>query len=219
MRERAIRGRTSRRRWRAWARRSRQNSASAATSVLRSRRAGEVGRVVAADRPPPVAARCSSSASSGGRRRRGCWRGWRRRREAGRAVGVAALDLDRVLRVVGDDRGVALLLPPAECGHVVVVAVQQAGLAGAGLRRPVGLPAMRARAPSSIQRGDIRRRPRDRTLQRPRRRARRSRGRAMPGTLVSTRSALRRACRPTTFRYQLSSSSIASSEEVIAVAP
>ena len=58
------------------------------------------------------------------------------------AVGVAALDLDRILGVVGDDRGATLLLPPAECRHVVVVAVQEPGLAGAGLRGPVGLPAV-----------------------------------------------------------------------------
>ena len=36
----------------------------------------------------------------------------------------------------------AVLLPPAERRHVVVVAVQQPGLAGAGLRGPVGLPAL-----------------------------------------------------------------------------
>jgi hypothetical protein len=55
---------------------------------------------------------------------------------------VPALELLRIARVVGHDRGVAVLLPPAEGRHVVVAAVQEAGLAGAGLRRPVGLPAL-----------------------------------------------------------------------------
>ena len=57
------------------------------------------------------------------------------------AVGDAALQLGGVARVVGDDRRAALLLPPPERGHVLVVAVQDPGLAGAGLRGPVGLPA------------------------------------------------------------------------------
>jgi hypothetical protein len=57
------------------------------------------------------------------------------------AIRVASLQLGRVLRVVGHDRRAAILLPPAEGRHVAVVAVQQAGLAGAGLGRPVGLPA------------------------------------------------------------------------------
>ena len=57
-------------------------------------------------------------------------------------VGVAPLELLGVAGVIGDDRGVAVLLPPAEGGHVVVVAVQEAGLAGAGLGGPVGFPAL-----------------------------------------------------------------------------
>ena len=59
-------------------------------------------------------------------------------------VRVAALDLRRVLRVVGDDRAAEVLLPPAEGGHVVVVAVQQPRLAGAGLRGPVASPSRAA---------------------------------------------------------------------------
>ncbi len=104
--------------------------------------AGEVGGVVAPDRPP-----------SGQRR---AHRQHRVRRVAGEdvgaagavgveqpaPVGVAALELFGVARVVGDDRRVAVLLPPAEGGHVVVVAMEEPGLAGAGLRGPVGLPAL-----------------------------------------------------------------------------
>jgi hypothetical protein len=60
------------------------------------------------------------------------------------AVRAPALDLGGVARVVGHDRAAALFLPPAEGGHVVVVAVEQPGLAGAGLRGPVGLPALEA---------------------------------------------------------------------------
>ena len=110
---------------------------------------GEVGGVVLADRPAAAQRRAH--------------RQHRVRRVAGEdvgaagavgvqeaaAVGVAALDLFRVAGMVGDDRRAALLLPPAEGRHVVVVAVQEAGLAGAGLRGPVGFPAaqpVRARA-------------------------------------------------------------------------
>ena len=57
------------------------------------------------------------------------------------AVRVAALELRGVLRMVRHDGLAALLLPPAEGRHVVVVAVQEAGLAGARLGGPVGLPA------------------------------------------------------------------------------
>ena len=56
------------------------------------------------------------------------------------AVGVTALKLGGVARVVGDHRAATILLPPPEGGHVVVVAVQEARLAGPGLRRPVRLP-------------------------------------------------------------------------------
>lgn len=56
-------------------------------------------------------------------------------------VGDPGLDRGRVARVVGDDRAAGVLLPPAERRQVAVVAVQDPGLAGAGLRRPVGLPA------------------------------------------------------------------------------
>jgi hypothetical protein len=59
-------------------------------------------------------------------------------------VGAAALDLGRVARMVGDDRTAGVLLPPAERGHVVVGAVQQARLAGTGLRGPIGLPFVQA---------------------------------------------------------------------------
>ncbi len=43
-------------------------------------------------------------------------------------------------RVVGDEQPVVVLLVPAERRHVAVAAEQQAGLAGAGLRRQVALP-------------------------------------------------------------------------------
>ncbi|MFM9124945.1 MAG: AMP-binding enzyme, partial [Actinomycetota bacterium] len=59
-------------------------------------------------------------------------------------VGVAALDLRGARGVVRDDELAALLLVPAERGDVLVRAVQDAGLAGAGLRRPVALPALEA---------------------------------------------------------------------------
>ncbi len=57
-------------------------------------------------------------------------------------VRVAPLELGRVARVVRHDRLAEVLLPPPEGGHVVVVAVQEPRLAGAGLRGPVGLPAL-----------------------------------------------------------------------------
>ena len=102
---------------------------------------GEVGGVVPADRPPPS--------------QRGAHRQHRVRRVAGEdvgaagavgvqetaPVGVAPLDLFGVAGMVGDDRRAALLLPPAEGGHVLVGAVQEARLAGPGLRGPVGFPA------------------------------------------------------------------------------
>ncbi len=97
-------------------------------------------------------------------------------------VGVAPLELCGVARMVGDDRRAPLLLPPAEGGHVLVVAVQEARLAGAGLRGPVGLPAPQpvraARAPSARGAGRCRRAARAAGR---RGRARRSRGRARPG--------------------------------------
>ena len=100
----------------------------------------EVGRVVDPDRPPAVQHRAH--------------RQHRVRRVAGEDVGAAGaarvqqpapvrvppLQLFGVARVVGDDRRAAVLLPPAEGRHVLVGAVQQARLAGAGLRGPVGLP-------------------------------------------------------------------------------
>ena len=105
---------------------------------------GEVRRVVAADRPAAAQRRAH--------------RQHRVRRVAGEDVGAAGavgvqqpapvrvppLELFRVARVVGDDRRVAVLLPPAEGGHVLVAAVQQPGLAGAGLRGPVRLPPLAA---------------------------------------------------------------------------
>ena len=74
------------------------------------------------------------------------------------AVRVAALDLGGVLRMVGDDRPAALLLPPAERRHVLVRAVQQPRLAGAGLRGPVGLPGkqpVRSAANPAVERGQV----------------------------------------------------------------
>ena len=87
---------------------------------------GEVGRVVAADRPAAVQRRAH--------------RQHRVRRVAGEDVGAAGavgvqqpapvrvppLQLFGVARVVGDDRRAAVLLPPAEGRHVLVGAVQQA---------------------------------------------------------------------------------------------
>ena len=56
------------------------------------------------------------------------------------AGGVAALDLRAVGRRRAGHQRAGLLLDPAERGDVVVRAEQDPGLAGAGLRREVGLP-------------------------------------------------------------------------------
>ena len=72
-------------------------------------------------------------------------------------VGVPPLQLFGVARVVGDDRRAAVLLPPAEGRHVVVGAVQQARLAGAGLRGPVGLPAAQPVGAAAQPGGEVRR--------------------------------------------------------------
>ena len=125
-------------------------------------------------------------------------------------VGVPPLDLFRVARVVGDDRRAAVLLPPAEGRHVLVGAVQQPRLAGAGLRGPVGLPALQPvrAAAQPARRGSARCR---RAIARRRTSWARpsiSRKRT-PGTSLSTVCLRRRACRRTTLRYQESSSSIA----------
>ena len=56
------------------------------------------------------------------------------------AVGVATLELRSVTWMVGDDRLSAVLLPPAKGRHVVVVAMQQPGLARTCLGGPVRLP-------------------------------------------------------------------------------
>jgi hypothetical protein len=84
----------------------------------------EVSGVVLADRTTPA--------------QRGAHRQHRVRGVAGEDVGAAGAV--GVAGMVGDDRRAALLLPPAEGGHVLVVAVQETGLAGAGLGGPVGFP-------------------------------------------------------------------------------
>ena len=115
--------------------------------------------------------------------------------------------------MVRDDRLAAVLLPPAEGGHVVVVAVKQAGLAGARLRRPVGLPPASRCVPSRSQRDSVGALPsriaRWRTSWASPSISRKS----TPGTSLSVRSPRRRAWRRTTLRYQDSSSSIASSAD------
>ena len=109
---------------------------------------------------------------------------------------------------------VAVLLPPAEGRHVVVVAVQEPGLAGAGLRGPVGLPALEpvraARAASAPMWGALP------SAQRP---AQDVVGEAVDleeddaGHVGVDRAAADAAPGgATTLRYQVSSSSIASSE-------
>ena len=105
--------------------------------------AREVGGVVASERPAPAH-------QDGAHREHRVWGVARQDVRAAGAVlvqqpapvGVATLQLLGVARVVGDDRAAAILLPPAEGRHVVVVAVQQTRLAGSGLRGPVGLPAL-----------------------------------------------------------------------------
>ncbi len=110
------------------------------------------------------------------------------------AIGDAPLQLGGILRAVRDDRRVAVLLPPAEGRHVVVVAVQQARLAGARLRRPVGLPAPQpilARvSPSGRASGRCRRGSRGAARRRP---GHRSRGTRSP---ERRRPAARRAAPP-----------------------
>ena len=118
--------------------------------------AREIGRVVAADRPAPA--------------QRGAHRQHRVRGVAGEdvgatgavrvqeaaAVGAPPLELFGIARVVGDDRRASLLLPPAEGRHVLVRAMKQPGLAGAGLRGPVGLPALQAVRSGSHPRRQVR---------------------------------------------------------------
>ena len=57
------------------------------------------------------------------------------------AVGLAVLDDGRIAGPVRREHLAEVLVVPAERGHVLVVAVEDAGLAGAGLRRQVALPA------------------------------------------------------------------------------
>ena len=183
LRPRLMRGCTSRRRCWIAAQRSRTNSPSdrAAASGRRRRgwrsrrsspaRAGRGGAVEhrahrqhasAAASPERMFARLAPSACS--RPRPSEWR---------RSISAASRGwLVTIARA-------ALLLPPAERGHVVVVAVQQPGLAGAGLRGPVGLPALRAggRRRASSARASARCRRAARAAAR-RGRARRSPGRA-----------------------------------------
>ena len=105
-------------------------------------RVGEVGEVVLADPPRAV------SVQHGAHREQRVNGVAGHDVRAARAIGVqqptpvrmAPLDLGRVARMVGDDRCAAVLLPPPERRDVVVVAVEQPRLAGAGLRGPVCLP-------------------------------------------------------------------------------
>ena len=118
-----------------------------------------------------------------------------------------ALDLDRVLAVVGDHRPPALLLVPAEGGHVLVAAEQQPGLAGAGLGGEVALPGhdpVCARDPASGP--SSARVPREGPVAGRARRGRRSRTGSRPGTSVRSASRTRRARRRTTRSWRASSS-------------
>ena len=56
------------------------------------------------------------------------------------AVGVILFDLGYFVRVTGGDDHLALAIVPTKGRNIVVVAVQQAGLAGRGLGREIGLP-------------------------------------------------------------------------------
>ncbi len=100
----------------------------------------------------------------------------------------------------------------------MVVAVQEPGLTGAGLRGPVRLPAMQFVGAVLDPAGDVRACARRRSpAAGPRGRGRRSRGR---GRRARSYGSARRsgAWLWTTLRYQLSSSSIASSDDVAEVA-
>ena len=129
------------RRWRRAARRSRHHVPEVqGDRAGEAVRVGEVGEVLARAGALPV--------PDHAHRRRAARRVAREHvaaagavhRQQAAAVGVAPLELGRVLAVVGDHRLPALLLVPAEGGHVVVAAQQQPGLAGAGLRGEVALP-------------------------------------------------------------------------------
>jgi hypothetical protein len=109
----------------------------------------EVGGVVTADRAPPVQDRAHRQHRVPSIAREDVRSAGAVRVQEPAPIGMPAFQLLGVARVVGDDRRVTILLPPSECGHVVVVAVQQPGLAGAGLGRPVGLPAGEPVAPLS----------------------------------------------------------------------
>ena len=181
--------------------------------------AGEVRGVVAPERSRARApARCSSSASSAARRPRGCSRGWRRPRAAarGRRSGGA--------RAPAASRGwlVTIARPRSfshqrKAGMSSLSAVQQPRLARAGLRRPVGLPALEAvGALAQPARHDAARCRRAARAAAPRGRGRRSRGRPRPGTSDAIAPA-RRAWRRTTLRCHVSSSSMASSAEAAVV--
>ena len=100
-------------------------------------------------------------ACSVARRRRTCSRGSCPPAQQALVARSPTLDLGGVGGVIGHQRAAGLLLIPAERGHVPVAPQQQAGLAGAGLRGQVALPAdqsVRAvREPASDRRRVIRR--------------------------------------------------------------
>ncbi len=72
------------------------------------------------------------------------------------AVADAALDLGGILGVVGHQEAPRLLLPPAEVGDAVVVAVQDARLAGRGRGGQQGLPVTQLVAAAAKPPGHLR---------------------------------------------------------------
>ena len=104
--------------------------------------AREVGRVVAADRPAPVQRRAHRQHRVRGVAGEDVGATGAVRVQEAATIGVPPLELLGIARVVGDDRRASILLPPAEGRHVLVRAMKQSGLAGAGLGGPVGLPAL-----------------------------------------------------------------------------
>ena len=120
---------------------------------------------------------------------------------------VPPLDLRAVVGIRAGHHPGGLLLHPAERGNVVVRSEQDAGLAGAGLRREIGLPLDERVASVGEPARQRRRRPRRAPRGEGRAaRGRRSRGIASPGTSVRTGSVVRRAIRRVTRNVYSSSS-------------
>ena len=103
-------------------------------------RIGEVGEVLAGTGALLVAQHAHRRRAVGRVAREQVSAAGATRGEQAAAVGVAPLQLDCVLSVVRDHRPSALLLVPAECGHVVVAAQQKPRLARAGLGGEIAFP-------------------------------------------------------------------------------